>query len=71
MIEKIIEILLSFLNYTKEYILKIYSIIPFNSKIGSTIVLIALIYSIIKGGLLDNWKLILGAIVVAILLSII
>jgi len=71
MMEKIINILLSFLNYTKEYILNIYSIIPFNSKVGSTIVLIALIYSIIKGGLLDNWKLILGAIVVAVLLSFI
>lgn len=69
---KLIDIFFNFLNYTKEYIFNI-SKLFINSKapLPMVIIGIAFLYSILKGGILDNWKIIAGAVIVGIIVSII
>ncbi len=67
---KIVEILINFLKYTRDYILNIaHLFVSKNAPLPIAIIGIAFLYAIIKGGLMENWKIIVASIIVAIILS--
>ena len=68
---KIIPLLFKVGSLTKDYIFGLINAFHFpNAPLGILVIGVAFLYSIIYGGIIKNWKLLLASIVIAILLSI-
>ena len=64
--------LIDFFQLTKEYVINVSKLfINTNASLPLTIVGIAFLWAILKGGLIDNWKIIIGALILAAILSMI
>jgi len=70
LINKMIKILIDFIFLTKDYIIGIANLFSLDTApLGVIIIAIALIYTIING-LAKSWKILVGAIIVAIIISL-